>query len=239
MELELHTVPDGKTAAKEAAHTLENLVTGYTGHDVLLLFSGGSPLEILKHLSSTVFGAGITVGMSDERWDHDPLINNFAQIIASPWYEAVSQKGATHIDTRKGEEQTVQEAGVRFDRMLKEWKVNHPAGKIILTQGIGLDGHTVGMMPYPEDAKTFASLFEDESVWAVGYDAKAKNKYPLRVTTTVPFLKMVDDSILFVCGADKKEPLARVLASSGSLAQTPGRIIHQMKHCLLFTDLPV
>lgn len=47
---------------------------------ILLLFSGGSPLEILQYLPKDIFDDRITVGVSDERYSSDPTINNFAQV---------------------------------------------------------------------------------------------------------------------------------------------------------------
>jgi 6-phosphogluconolactonase/glucosamine-6-phosphate isomerase/deaminase len=237
--LDIRHEPDALTAARHAAESITHLVASYKDIPILFLVSGGSPLEILKVLSSDGFDARVTVGVSDERFDANPMINNFAQIMSIPWYQDVVQKGIQSIDTRPLEGETLEECGERFDRVLVGWKQKHPEGKIVITQGIGLDGHTAGIMPYPEDPEFFEKSFVSTKKWAVGYDAKEKNKYPKRVTTTMPFLREVDHSVMFVCGEDKKEPLSRALAKEGSLAATPSRIIHEMKHCLLFTDLSV
>lgn len=229
--LDIHRESDPQTAAVHAASAIAELLSGYKSIPVLFLVSGGSPLEIIKHLTTDAFDGRVTVGVSDERFDRDPTINNFTQLIQTSWYKNAVGKGVTSIDTRPIAGETVEDAGKRFDMALKTWKQNNPTGKIVITQGIGLDGHTVGIMP--------GFSFEDDDVWAVGYDAKEKNKYPLRVTTTMPFLRMVSDSILFVCGEEKRKPLTDTLAKKGSLAVTPARIIHEMKHCLLFTDLSV
>ncbi len=222
MNIDLHIEKDAETAAQQAAKALEEAIAGSS--PVLLLLSGGSPLEILKYVSSV--DPRVTVSVSDDRFSTDPAINNFAQI---------QSLNAQHwIDTRPLPAETVEDVGHRFDVALKKWKQDNPTGKIVMTQGIGLDGHTVGIMP--------GCIFEDPDVWAVGYDAKEKNKYPLRVTVTMPFLRMVDDSILYVCGPDKKRPLEdtlRVTPLRGGLSEMPARIIHEMKHCLLFTDQPV
>lgn len=188
----------------------------------MFLVSGGSPLEILDYLRMG-FPDLMTVSVTDDRFSDDPKINNFTQIM---------KLNARHwIDTRPIAGETVEDAGRRFDGALKVWRGNNPTGKIVITQGIGLDGHTVGIMP--------GYSFEDPDVWAVGYDCGNKNNYPLRVTTTMPFLRMVDDSVLFVCGEDKKKPLTATLSARGPLAEIPARIIHEMKHCLLFTDLSI
>jgi 6-phosphogluconolactonase/glucosamine-6-phosphate isomerase/deaminase len=236
--LDIHTYPDAATAAREAASAITDALTNWSGEAILLLFSGGSPLEILKYLPKSEFDERVTVGVSDERYSTDPAINNFAQVRT-----LLSFKRA--IDTRPQPNETLEQLGIRFDAALKKWKTDHPTGKILITQGIGLDGHSAGMMPFPENPARFNELFNNPNIWAVGYDAGSKNKYPLRVTTTIPFLKMVDLSIVFVCGIAKKKPLADVFRVTPlrppllKLHEVPGRIIHEMPHCLLYTDQSV
>jgi 6-phosphogluconolactonase/glucosamine-6-phosphate isomerase/deaminase len=223
--IEIHKVPDFLTGAKEAAQALTDAVMCYRTDAILVLFSGGSPLEMLQYLPKDLFDDRITIGVSDERYSTDPTINNFAQVQSKIAFNK-------SIDTRPMPGETLEQLGVRFDCALKKWRSDHPSGKIIITQGIGLDGHTAGMMP--------GCIFDDPNVWAIGYDAKEKNKYPLRVTTTVPLLtQQVDLSIVFVCGEDKQTPLSDVLASKENLSEVPGRVIHHMKHCLLYTDCAV
>jgi 6-phosphogluconolactonase/glucosamine-6-phosphate isomerase/deaminase len=224
---------------KEAAKALTDTLSQYSSDAVLLLFSGGSPLEIAKLLQSDIFSPRITFGVSDERFSYDPTINNFAQLTTMPWYKTAVSQGTQMIDTRPLLTETLEQSGIRFDKSLKDWKLINPKGTIILTQGIGLDGHTSGMMPHPENQEYFERMFVHTSSWAVGYDAKEKNKYPLRVTTTVPFLSIVDLSIVFACGVDKKKPMEDVFASENSIFEIPGRIIHKMKHCLLYTDCSI
>ena len=109
---------------------------------------------------------------------------------------------------------------------------------MVITQGIGEDGHTAGIMPYPENSALFKSLFDDPEKWVVGYDAEGRNEHPLRVTVTLSFLReVVDHSIVYAVGDGKKEALRQVLAETGTLWQTPARIIHEMRNVMLFTDL--
>lgn len=218
--INIYVEKDEVIAAQKAAVAVERIIAGYKDLPILFLVSGGSPLEILKYLPTNIFDERITVSVSDERFSTDPTINNFAQIQsihAQHW-----------IDTRPLQGEFLQGCGQRFDAALKRWKKNNPTGKIVITQGIGLDGHTVGMI---------GRVFDDPRVWAVGYEAQ--NMYPLRVTTTMPFLRMVDDSVLFVCGESKRKPLEDTLKKESNILATPARIIHEMKHCLLFTDLTI
>ncbi len=234
--IDIHRVSDFQTGVTEAANALANALTRYRSDAILLLFSGGSPLEIVKILPSKNIDSRISFGVSDERFSEDPAVNNFAQLNTFQWSTLVVSQGATAIDTRPLAGETLEEAGMRFDLALKQWRHVNPDGKIIITQGIGLDGHTAGMMPFPEDVGFFNQTFVDTTNWAVGYDAKEKNKYPLRVTTTVPFLSLVDLSIVFACGNDKQKPVEAVFASKEDSAMVPGRILHQMKDVQFYTD---
>jgi 6-phosphogluconolactonase/glucosamine-6-phosphate isomerase/deaminase len=121
----------------------------------------------------------------------------------------------------------------------KSWCTNNPAGIIIALMGIGRDGHTAGIMRYPDDERLFDPLFVHTVAWVVGYDAGSRNPIPLRVTVTVPFIRDIDHAVVYVSGPEKKQALCDVMAPRGLLYQTPGRILHTMKHCLLFTDLSV
>lgn len=219
--IDLHIEKDASVAAQKAAAAVSDIIADYKNLPILFLVSGGSPLELIKYLPS--MNSNVTVTVSDDRFSTDPTINNFAQI--------QSLKARHWIDTRPLQGESLQGCGQRFDIALKQWKQENPTGKIVITQGIGLDGHTVGMI---------GRVFDDLGVWAIGYEAQ--NKYPLRVTTTAQFLRMVDDSVLYVCGEEKRKPLEdtlRVIPLRGGLSKTPARIIHEMKHCLLFTDLSI
>ena len=107
-----------------------------------------------------------------------------------------------------------------------------------MTQGIGPDGHTVGIMPFPENPARFGELFENETVWVAGYDARGKSQYPLRATVTIPFLRtQVNESIAYVTGSEKQNALKSTLHPASAPSVIPSVIIHKMKHISLFTDI--
>ena len=82
-------------------------------------------------------------------------------------------------------------------------------------------------------------MFDDPDQWVVRYDAGEKSPYPHRVTVTLPFLRQVDASIVYACGKEKQGALIKTLKLRGTLAETPGRVIQEMKKVDLFTDIPV
>lgn len=194
---------------------------------ILFLSSGGSSLELLDGIH---VDERITVSVLDERYSRDPAINNFTQLLerAHP---------VAYIDTRAREYETLWQFAQRFEKELRAWKERNPSGSIVITQGMGPDGHTSGMMPYPEDPDVFEQLFNDPACWVRGYNAKGKNEYPLRATTTMLFLRRVDHSIAYITGEKKRPALERILAEAGTLAETPARIMREMKNVKIFTDI--
>ena len=237
----METFKDKDTAVviRKAKESLNNELAKSKGLPVLLLLSGGSSLNLLSDLNQELFGSHLTIGVLDERYSKEPNINNFAQLQKTSFYQETLKKEALFIDTKVGERETLEGLAQRFEATLRNWKKANPQGKVITTQGIGADGHTAGIMPYPENPKLFKSLFENKEKWVVGYDATlSKNQYPLRVTTTFPFLRsIIDVTIVYITGEEKKAALQRVMSENSSLAETPARIIKEMKNVKLFSDI--
>lgn len=207
----IHPCRDPIDAAKQAGALLSGLLVQ---KPLLLFLSGGSSLDLLDYTDTSGLNEQVAIGVLDERGD------NFARLRETRFFAEAQKKGIHTMDLEEG--------------ALRAWK-----GRIVITLGIGPDGHTAGILPYPEDAAAFEILFNDPNHWVVGYDAAGKNPYPLRVTVTLPFLRQVDASVVYACGKGKKEALTRLIAREGSLAETPARITCEMKRVSLFTDLPV
>jgi 6-phosphogluconolactonase/glucosamine-6-phosphate isomerase/deaminase len=232
----MHAADAAQAAAVAGAALTAAVDTGDI--PVLLLLSGGSAFAVLDAVDESVLGPNVTVGMLDERYSPDPAVNNFAQLSALRFFAVARSRGCGWIDTLVVPGETMADLAARFDRSLRQWTETNPAGRIVATMGIGPDGHTAGIMPYPEDDAGFSGRFGDPDVPVVAYDAGDKNPYRFRVTVTLPFLRDVDTAIVFACGENKRGPLQRVLADTGTLSETPARIIRAMAHATVFTDLP-
>lgn len=227
-----------KKAIERATRALADALLVSHKHPVLFLTSGGSALTLLDRLPVAVFGKALTVGMLDERYSRDPRANNFLQLQATRFYKRAKPRGVKWLDTVPARGQTLTHFAKRFDRALHAWRKAHPNGKVIATLGMGADGHTAGIMPHPKAPKRFRQLFANPLQWVVGYDAKKKNPYRLRATTTFSFLRReVDSVVVLILGKEKSDAFRRVIAKRGSLAETPMRIIHQMKNVQIFTDI--
>ena len=220
-----------------AGNALNALLANTKNVPTLFLTSGGSALEILSYVDKKNLNSHLTIGVLDERFSKDPAVNNFLQLKSTNFYQMAKEARASFIETVPGNE-TLSEFSQRFESLLRKWKKLNPEGKLFITQGIGVDGHTAGIMPYPENPKLFQELFEDKLHWVVGYNAKNKNPYPLRATVNLTFLReVVDVSIVYLVGVEKKPALEKILAKEGTLWQTPGRIVREMKEVKLFTDI--
>lgn len=218
---------DIEKVRQEATNNLEKVLVENSDKNILLLLSGGSALSLLSQ-NMQGLNDRLTIGVLDERYSLDPKINNFSQLIETSFYLTAKEKGCKFIDTRINNNETIQDLVNRFEKELKSWKENNPTGLIIITQGMGPDGHTSGIMPRPEN---------DHGRWVVGYDAGNKNQYPLRVTTTLSFLKLVDVSITYIVGKEKANILNKILSEDISPNIFPASIIKEMKKVLLFTDI--
>ncbi len=242
--MEIHRTRDEIESKKNATEALNELLGKNKGKPILLLVSAGSAMGMLDDVNTESLEGNVTITVLDERYSKDLKINNFAQLVETEFYRKVKEKGRVYfLDTRVREGETLESLTERFGYLIHEWMNGYQPeadGKIIITQGIGADGHTAGIMPYPENPELFKKLFEDSKRWIVGYNADGKNPYPLRVTVNLPFLReKVDHSIVYAVGENKRKVLERVLTKEGTLWQTPARIIYEMKDVSIFTDLNI
>lgn len=204
----------------------------------LLLLSGGSAFEIIKEIKADCLGDCLTVGMLDERFETDPKINNFLQLKATEFYRLANESGCEFIESIPGNEKSVEYFAEKIEEKWKNWRTRNSDGKIFITQGVGADGHTAGIMPYAENKKFFKKTFEDNSRFVAGYSADGKNKYSKRTTATLSFLKNeVDVSLVWIVGKEKIKPFNDIMSKSGNLAETPARIIREMKDATIFTNI--
>ncbi len=222
-----------KASAKE---DLVSAIELYKNNPVLLLLSGGSAFDLLDSKLANSLNSNITIGVLDERFSTDPAINNFSQLRQTEFFKQAIASGARFIDTSVTSLDTIEELENRFTLQIRSWIDENAESKIIITQGFGNDAHTSGIMPFSEDEAKFNGLFDSDKL-IVSYDAGTKNKYPLRVTTTLTFLRnYVTHSVGYATG-DKKEALYKIFNSNLKIHQAPGRVIFDMQGVNLYTDI--
>lgn len=227
---------------EEVAEKLNEIIGSAheTKKPILFLLSGGSCLPLLEKVNTENFSPQITIAPLDERYSADPKENNMAQIMATDFYHRAAEKKVGIIDTRVKAGETQVELADRFNSTLNSWFNANPDGIVVATVGIGPDGHTSGMMPFPEDPNKFTELFdgEDKTKLVTGYDATGKNPYPLRITTTMNLMRKINKAIVYVVGENKREALTRLMDPKANLASTPAAILKEIPgYIYLFTDL--
>lgn len=202
--------------------------------DVLFLSSGGSALGVLDRIDQSVIAPYLTIGIFDERYDPSNKTSNYAQLRKTAFYTRAVSGGCRLIDTSTQRGQTQEELSDYYENELRSWRARHPRCAIMATMGIALDGHTAGIMPFPEDPGRFHDLFERER-WIVAYDTGDKNPFRLRVTTTFTFLRYVDLVGIYLVGGEKG-PLFKRLMEGDDYVEFPGRIIKTLPRGAVYTD---
>lgn len=107
--------------------------------------------------------------------------------------------------------------------------------------GIGTDGHTAGVLPFPDNEEFFRSTFLDTEQFAVAYTVSPDtNPHTERITTSLVYLaSYVSGAVLFAKGGDKRAALSALCAETGSLAATPARILRELPRVTLCTDVHI
>lgn len=229
-----------KNPAEQAAEQLQRILMARENGKVLLLLSGGSSLNILDYVSEEGLSGKVLVSMLDDRYDEKPENNNFSQLMKKPFTQTCVNAGCYIFGTQVNAKETFGEYGQRYERMIANWLEYNPEGVVIAVMGLGVDGHTSGILPHSESPQVFRTLFEEPNDISVTYDAHDKDEFSLRLTVVNDFLRnKVDYAIMYVQGESKREALESVLSHKGDLHIKPARIIHEMKDVAIFTDLNI
>jgi 6-phosphogluconolactonase/glucosamine-6-phosphate isomerase/deaminase len=233
----IHSFETKEQTTQEAGKIITQILQDFLQQPILLLASGGSALDIFKYIHFPERADTLTLSVVDERYSSDPLVNNFAQLAALDFFQPFMVSGGKSIDTRLAGEESLLDVANRFEWALRQWKRDNALGKVVVILGMGSDGHTSGVMPYPEDPQVFGELFDDTALWVVGYDAGVKNRYPLRITTTLSFLReAVDVALVFVVGEEKQTMFEKFLTTDDVLCAMPIQIVKKMRQSVIVTD---
>jgi 6-phosphogluconolactonase/glucosamine-6-phosphate isomerase/deaminase len=235
-DLQIFRQQDAQSAAAEAGEYLNLFLTENRKLPVLLMLSSGSALSVLNYIGKTSLGKNLTVSVLDERFSQDPEVNNFLQLQKTDFYKDAFEAEASFFGTLPRPNETMEDLRQRWDKNLKIWRQDNPNGLIIATLGMGPDGHTSGILPFPENPMQFEKLFNSAD-WTAAYNTDDKNKYPERVTTTLTFLKMVDFAFTFVSGKEKQEKFAKLILRDAKIAELPAMVWHEIKNLKIFTDI--
>lgn len=234
--MEIFKQDDPEAAAAEAGEYLNSALVENKKSPILLMVSGGSAFAILEYIGKTALGPNLTVSVLDERLSDDPEINNFSQLQKTDFYTDAFDAEASFFGTLPRPGETMEELRSRWDKNLNAWREENPGGLILATLGMGPDGHTSGILPFPETPEKFEQMFNGQN-WTEAYNAGIKNKYPERITTTLTFLKNIDIGFAFVAGKDKQEKFTELISANKKTAELPAAVWNEMKDVKVFTDL--
>ncbi len=230
---------DSKIALEEAGKKLNEILLGLKGQKTLLLSCGGSTIGALNYVKDESLGEWLTFGMLDDRLQVPFENNNFHLMTETHFYKRALNKKVEIIDTAKLKDMDAGDAGRIFDALLKEYFHKNPKTKVIVTMGMGPDGHIAGMMP-EKDENNFAKKFQDENILGIGYKVSEKNDFPYRLTSTYTMLEKIDKAVVYITGEQKREKLAVILKGGEIEKNTvPASILNKMKEVHLFTDIKI
>lgn len=224
MEIFRYSLEEEAVAA--ARTQLQKILTSQT--PTLFLSSGGSALELLKGWTAP---PNVTVGVVDERYSDNPLINNRLQLQATGF-----ASGAVTLNSIPRQYETLADFTQRYEEQIRSWMTVNPYSKIIATFGIGVDGHTAGIFPYPEERGKFARCFLETDRLVAGYQAKGKNQFEKRVTITPALMAIINVGIIYAFGIRKKEAVASFLAKEGDPVITPARLLERISNLTLYVS---
>ena len=224
-------------ALVKAGSFLNQVFNQFKKFKILFMSSGGSSLGILDKIDTGLINKNFTITVLDERFSRNPKINNFSQLMQTDFFKGVKKGGANFIDTRVKRNDSLEDFSNQFEEKIKKWKKRYSRGKVIATCGVGIDGHIAGIMPFPGNQEKFYNLFDQKNKWVVGYDSK--NTYPLRVTATLSFLRLIDCSVVYVVGIKKTQALKKIVKRNGFFHETPSRILKEMKNVTIFTNINI
>ena len=232
--MKVEVLESAEQATKAVAKKIDSLLES-TMDPVLLFVSGGSSLKILDHIQNA--SDRLTVAVLDERFSNDPGVNNFFQLDETDFADRVNDAGGQFITSAPGD-MDIEEFTRDWQGRIESWIKNNPRHKVFAIFGMGPDGHTAGIFPYPEDPEFFRTHFIDSDDLVVGYDVGEKNEYIDRVTTTPKLFEMIDYATLFACGENKREKLAQLLNDDAVRPnELPVSLIKRVKDVEVFTDI--
>jgi 6-phosphogluconolactonase/glucosamine-6-phosphate isomerase/deaminase len=235
MKIEIKKYSNKNVALKEASLCLSLIFKTYENDPILFLSSGGSCLGILNN-DDIFCPINLTVGIVDERFTFELENQNFQRLKNSKFVKKNIEK-ITFLDQQINMGDEFENYTKKFKESIEEWLATHSEGKVIITLGMGVDGHTAGIFPN-KNIQLFNELFNNPLNLVTGYFLDKKTSaFDKRISITNYFLKhFVDHTISYVAGAHKKNAFFR-LKRDLEIHKMPFQVIKKMKNVKLFTDL--
>lgn len=238
-EILIHSSDDVREVLSACGKSISQLLDIYKDQDVFLLASGGSALGVLGSIDYANIGPHVHMCVVDERYGVEKEDQNYYLLSQTDFAREFIARGGVVCDTAIDKCATLQDAEHLFEQHFSAIAEKGSKGEVVVITllGVGADGHTAGIMPYPGEAHVYRRMFHAQNKFAVGYDAGEKNAFPKRVTASGSFLVLASDhAIVYAVGADKRDVLRKIVDTEGEESTHPARIVHEMRDVHIYTD---
>ncbi len=191
----------------------------------LLLLSGGSAIGCYELLATQLENCeNLTVGLIDERYDiqANHVHSNAVAIEATGLPRRVIQLGGRWEPMLHGA--AMPDEVLTYSRLLDNY-IDGERSTTIGLIGIGMDGHTAGILP-SENAAWFRQTFESDALVS-GYDVT--DQYKQRMTLTLSALKHIDHLVLVGADDSKRPVIQEAMNSSAPHYEMPATIIQEAR----------
>ena len=198
---------------------------------VLFFITGGSAIsvgvkvvELLRNIPNQNLLRNLKVTLTDERYGEvGHKDSNWQQLLDKGFN--LPQAKLIPVLTGNNREITVE----KFNKNLEEeFKNSKETEYKIGLFGIGIDGHTAGILPN--------SPAIDSKDWAFGYDAPNFSRNFSRITITPKAIEKLDEAIVWVQGEDKWKVLQSLLKENTAIIKQPAQILKKVPLLTIFSD---
>ena len=206
----------------------------------LILLSGGSNLSLLNSSLPKDNYSHLTVTTLDERFSIDPNINNFHQLSFTPFFQSLIAQKANSISTIPQQNENLSDFGHRINQEITNWIIQNPNSQIIATIGIGSDSHIAGIIPGTFSNDEFDKKFLIPNTYITDINFGPLQKFPQRITSTFPLLKLINNAIIYIIGGDKLQALKNTFNLDLNYYQTPSRLLNELPGTInIYTDISI
>lgn len=221
----LIVAPDVHEVAREAAQRMATVLQAALdarGRASVALSGGTSPERAYAELARRpVDWSRVHVYFVDERAVDPSSERSNYRMVHRTLLEPAGVPAA-HVHRMRGEADDLDAAAREYEAALAE------AGTLdLITLGVGDDGHTASLFPGDHAV--------DERALAVVAVAGTPSREARLTLTRLP-LEAASEALVIALGEKKREPLRRAWSETGSLAETPARIMRHMRRVTWITD---
>jgi 6-phosphogluconolactonase len=230
-ETRIEAVADLEELAHRAARLITDLAGSSRGRFAICLSGGSTPRRLYQLLAGAPYRDAMPWDRvhwfwGDERfvpWDHPD--SNYRMAREAMLAHAPAPAQNIHGIATSGDPA---EAARAYERVLKSYygaETLDPARPLFDVEllGLGPDGHTASLFPGTK-------VLEERQRWVAEVIGA---KPEVRITLTYPTLESSRHTAFLVAGADKREPLTRVLAGDREL---PAARLHPAGELVWFVD---